>query len=383
MKKVYFPNLNGIRFIAAFLVVIHHIEQLKNLYGLPNYWGNKTVELIGGLGVTLFFVLSGFLITYMLFVEKGHVGTIDIKDFYVRRILRIWPLYFLIVALAFFVFPDFHQLDMPRWSKYITYEFTNKLILFAVFLPNAAILLYPPVPFASQLWSIGVEEQFYLIWPVFIKFFKKPLTVLLSVVFVYWIIKIILHNILQHNEAGSFYNKVLFLKNFLEYTRINCMAIGGLGAYLLYEKKSNFLNVFYTKITQLIIYFLMFILIGFGLNIPYLNNEIYSLLFIIIIVNLASNKHTIISINNTFFDYLGKISYGLYMYHPLAIVISIVFSLKIIETTSFHYNLNILVYFISIVTTVFISAFSYELFEKFFIKKKITFSKIVSGENAR
>lgn len=383
MKKVYFPNLNGIRFIAAFLVVIHHIEQLKNIYHLPNHWGNKTVGIIGGLGVTLFFVLSGFLITYMLFVEKSHVGTIDVKDFYIRRILRIWPLYFFIVILAFFVLPDFHQLDVPRLSQYIPYDFTNKLILFAVFLPNAALLLYPPVPFASQLWSIGVEEQFYLIWPVLIKFFKKPVFLLGSVVVIYWLLKIILHNVLQNQETGSLHDKTLFMNGFIEFTRINCMAIGGFGAYFLYTKNDYFLKFFYSNIVQVIVYFAVFILIGFGINIPYLNDEVYSLLFMIIIVNLASNKMTVISINNAIFDYLGKISYGLYMYHPLAIIIAIVLVIETTVGTAIYAYNNYLIYFFSIATTIFISAVSYELFEKFFIKKKVFFSRIISGENAR
>lgn len=383
MKKVYFPNLNGIRFIAAFLVVIHHIEQLKNLYGLPNYWSNKSVGIIGGLGVTLFFVLSGFLITYMLFVEKEHVGTIDVKGFYVRRILRIWPLYFFIIILAFFVLPNFNQLDMPIYSQYVPYEFTSKLLLFIAFLPNAVILLYPPVPFASQLWSIGVEEQFYLIWPVLIKIFKKPIFLLCSVVVIYWLIKIMIHNALQYQPSGSFHDKILFLKSFIEYTRINCMAIGGVGAYILYEKKYKILNFFYSNITQVIVYISVFMLIGFGISIPYLNDEIYSILFMLIILNLSSNKSTVISINNVIFDYLGKISYGLYMYHPLAIVFVIVMVIRTTSGTMFYSYSNFIIYFASISTTIFISSVSYELFEKFFIKKKISFSKIISGENAR
>lgn len=382
MKKVYFPNLNGIRFIAAFLVVIHHIEQLKNLYGLPNYWPNPSVKIIGGLGVTLFFVLSGFLITYMLFVEREHVGTIDVKGFYIRRVLRIWPLYFLIIILSFFILPAIHQLDMPIYSNYLPYEFTNKIIMFLVFLPNAATLLYPPVPFASQAWSIGVEEQFYLIWPVLVKLFKKPVFLLGSVIIIYWVIKILIYELLQNQAKGQLRNNIIFIKSFLEYTRINCMAIGGLGSYILFENKKYLLDFLYSKITQAVIYIAALLLIIYGITFNYLNDEIYSMLFMIIILNLSSNKSTIISIDNKIFDYLGKISYGLYMYHPLAIVIAIISVIKITEGTAIP-SQSALIYCLSIVTTIIISSVSYELFEKFFIKKKITFSKIVSGENAR
>ena len=78
-KSVYFENLNGLRFIAAFLVIIHHIEQLKSIMKLPNYWDNPMIKIFGGAGVILFFALSGFLITYLLYVEKEVTLTIDLK----------------------------------------------------------------------------------------------------------------------------------------------------------------------------------------------------------------------------------------------------------------------------------------------------------------
>src|SRR5262245_59932952 len=95
--RVYFPNLNGLRFIAALAVIIHHIEQQKADFCLPNSFGAAPIQLFGELGVVLFFVLSGFLLTYLLLEEEKTTATIGIRNFYIRRILRIWPLYFLII----------------------------------------------------------------------------------------------------------------------------------------------------------------------------------------------------------------------------------------------------------------------------------------------
>ena len=109
-KSIYFPNLNSIRFIAALLVIIHHIEQFKSVFNIyPNQMNNPVIGSFGPLGVRLFFVLSGFLITYLLFAEKEVSGTISITKFYIRRALRIWPLYYLIVLLAFFIVPYFFR----------------------------------------------------------------------------------------------------------------------------------------------------------------------------------------------------------------------------------------------------------------------------------
>ena len=72
MNKIYFPGLNGIRFLAAFGVVVHHIEQIKSLHGMPNLWTEPNVQRLGSLCVSLFFVLSGFLITYLLVEEQDN-----------------------------------------------------------------------------------------------------------------------------------------------------------------------------------------------------------------------------------------------------------------------------------------------------------------------
>ena len=89
LARVFFPNLNGLRFLAVLLVVVDHVEGIRSAYGLSNYWNVPAIPLLGQLGVDLFFVLSEFLITYLLLVEKQKLGTIDFRAFYPRRILRI------------------------------------------------------------------------------------------------------------------------------------------------------------------------------------------------------------------------------------------------------------------------------------------------------
>ena len=88
--KVYFPGLHGLRFFAALMVVFSHVELMKDYHGYPNlYAANLAVYESGRMGVTLFFVLSGFLISYLLLTEKKVARTIAVKKFYQRRILRI------------------------------------------------------------------------------------------------------------------------------------------------------------------------------------------------------------------------------------------------------------------------------------------------------
>ncbi|MDY3319034.1 acyltransferase [Riemerella anatipestifer] len=186
-NKVYFPNLNGIRAIAAFMVIIHHIGQFLGIFDMPNALDTKVIHFIGPLGVTLFFVLSGFLITYLLLAEEKSTGTIALKDFYIRRILRIWPLYYIIILASFFILPYIKILALPDgYWKPFSENFYFYLSLFLLFLPNIVLFRYGAVlPYGSQSWSVGVEEQFYLLWPILMKFVKNKVILIIGVIGLY------------------------------------------------------------------------------------------------------------------------------------------------------------------------------------------------------
>ena len=116
MKKkiLYFPGLHGLRCIAALMVIVTHIELFKARYGLPNiYHFNKD---FGVYGVDFFFVLSGFLITYLLFKEDDKFGFINLKFFYLRRIFRIWPLYYLLIIIVFLLVPLINYPIVPGYN---------------------------------------------------------------------------------------------------------------------------------------------------------------------------------------------------------------------------------------------------------------------------
>ena len=108
MTKIYFKGLAEIRALAAFFVIFHHIELYKHRDGLTSLYDTPLsyfIDALGKNGVYIFFVLSGFLITYLLLVEKKINTRINIRKFYFRRILRIWPLYYLIILISFTIIP--------------------------------------------------------------------------------------------------------------------------------------------------------------------------------------------------------------------------------------------------------------------------------------
>ncbi|MDU1889837.1 MAG: acyltransferase [Dysgonomonas sp.] len=366
-QTVYFPNLNALRFIAAFVVIVHHMEQIKAIWGI-SYHYEKTI-LAGPLGVTLFFVLSGYLITYLLLVEERNTNTISIKDFYVRRVLRIWPLYYIIIGLAFLVLhklPFFELVPIEHGEAFC-------LVLFLLFLPNVVPLFCGNLPYVSHTWSIGVEEQFYLIWPILMKFSKNKKYALFAVIIIYLGIKYILFPILNYYDLMNLF--LSGIQSVWNYFYIDCMAIGGLFALMLYEKH-KILKFLFSPFIKWGIPILTCILILYRFQLPVLHHEFYAVLFGIIILNMSANPKPPINLENKVLNYLGKISYGLYMYHPIAIVI-IVKSLASLSIYNFFLQL-----FLCTALTVLFASLSYHLIEKRFIKLKTRFSKVVSGENA-
>jgi peptidoglycan/LPS O-acetylase OafA/YrhL len=376
-SKIYFPNINGIRFIAAMMVIIHHIEQTKFDQNIPNAWKTlstthsfyycyPTIYIIGRLGVILFFVLSGFLITYLLLEENKRFDKIDIKKFYIRRILRIWPLYFLIIGLALFVLPHISTFS----SENIIYNYRYYL-LFSLFSPNIVWACMGNVPYASHTWSIGTEEQFYIIWPILVKLFKNKIVLLLFFILLLYLgIKVFLLS--SYSDIIPY---KVFISRFWTTFSIDCMAIGGIFAYLLFKKK-NILRFFLNNYTFYIILIVTLLLLKNGMYIPNYYYEIYAFLFGIIILNFAANKNIHFSLENSLFRFLGTISYGLYMYQPLCII----FCIKLL----FYFNIysNLALYILSISLTIFVASISYFYFEKFFISYKSKFTKITSGLKA-
>jgi peptidoglycan/LPS O-acetylase OafA/YrhL len=245
-QPVYFPNLNGVRFIAAFSVLIHHTEQIKFLMGLDNIYAHYFIKNLGKLGVGLFFVLSGFLITFLLLSEKQRRGDISTKDFYIRRILRIWPLYFIIVILGFFVFPAIPIFDEPLRSQYyFDADFFKRLPFFLLFLPNLGFVFFRSPYLCAQTWSVGVEEQFYAIWPWIIKSknpvrtFVNLLSIFLLLLSAFWFYVFKISDLSDITKQKIEDGMVLFFSQF----RILTMVIGGIGAYLVFAKKEKILKI--------------------------------------------------------------------------------------------------------------------------------------------
>ncbi len=375
-KNIYFSGLNGLRFFAALAVIVTHIELIKEQMEFPGlHSNNKLVFELGALGVVFFFVLSGFLITYLLLKEKEQTGSIDVKKFYYRRILRIWPLYFLIVALGFFVLPHFKFMELPFFSKLNSHLSILNLGLFLIMLPNLAFAVFRPLPHIGQLWSIGVEEQFYLIWPWVVKKSKNVLRTLFIIIASLIVIKIIILFFLRNDPQNP---NLLILKKFIAMLKIESMAIGGIGAWMVFKKKyfQKLLSNYFLIGAILCVLFLIYFMPDKIQDASFL---VYSVLFLIIIMNVSLNTNSVIKIENKAFIFLGNISYGLYMYHLIVVAAFIGFLKYIGFEVNNSIGSQVIVYSGIISLTILVSWLSYRYFESWFLKIKHKFTVVKSG----
>lgn len=376
--KVYFPGLNGLRFYAALAVIITHIELMKSKLGYSNIWNEPIIHQLGVKGVSFFFVLSGFLITYLLLIERQKTNEISLKHFYIRRILRIWPLYYFLFILGFFVFPNFDFFEIPFFTDSFKENYLWNFIFYLIIFPNLAFSIFNAVPLIGQSWSIGVEEQFYIIWPIILKF-KKTLTFkfLISILIFLIIIKTIV--LIAYFYFDSHLTQ--YIKNFAAMAKFENMIIGGIGALILKKNMESLLAVIKKPIVLIFsisfIFITMYVLPDFLLDGIHIIN---SFLFLIIIINVSSNPKSFLKLENRLYNLLGKISYGIYMYHLIVVFIVIQLFEKINLTNFDSIMPNVLLYIFTIGFTIFISYISYNLIEIKFLKMKTKYTKINSGK---
>jgi len=350
-KRVYFKNLNGIRAIAAFMVVINHLELLKFNNKIESFFILNGIANFGSLGVTIFFVLSGFLITSLVCIEKENTQKISVRKFYMRRVLRIWPLFFLILILgySYAVYFDSYSISTLKTSALYSVFFLTNVAMVLKLLPDVIL----------PIWSIGVEEQFYLVWPWLIKKinFNKLIYAMLALLFLFLFLKF-----------ASIVFHFTFLRDILFWTRFDCLITGGIIAVI---KFSDFKlkKLLVNKIAQNINLILLLIYTALALttNITVIHT-VYGGFVGILLLGLTEEKKVIpINLENKVLNYLGNISYGIYLYNFF--VVNIIFSFLSIRIGNIIL-FNVLYYVSCIIIIILLSSVSYYLYEKPFLRIK-------------
>jgi len=373
MKHKWFFNFDGFRFLAALIVVLAHIEAIKDRFHLPSL-SKKTPFFTHTppLAVIFFFVLSGFLITYLLLTEKltnEPTGKrINIARFYKKRILRIWPLYYVLILSVYFAFPFLSLFSYPGYNSNFLVEQHKGLLLFLFFCPNLSELLHGNILYLGQTWSLGVEEFSYLFFPLGLYVIPlKHTAKYIVLVFFLSITASLILPLLLTDERNTYESAFLFYSSrYLVYT----FALGALAAYnyMLFYKSSFVLKHRRSlKIISLLLFFAVVILLLEVITFSFFTNLFYAIMFSLLIFILSVSDTKIYLLNTKPFIYLGKISYSIYMLHPLVIVACL--KLFYFDTGNSFFN-TFLFDIITVVVTIMLSIVSYTYLEKPFLKMK-------------
>ena len=353
-NSIHLPGLNGLRAIAALSVMWGHTFQSD--FG---NWGITGFQLpVVADGVTLFFVISGFLITYLLLNEQEKSHRVSIPKFYMRRILRIWPIYYLYLIIALSV--------TALWSD-------SNIWYYIFFGANIPFILTMGIWPIVHYWSIGVEEQFYLFWPWIVKLTHgrnaRLLALAIGLCTLWLLCKWGIYLVWDTTTAYRFF----------AVTRFDCMMIGAIGAILYYTKAKWFNQLMSNRLLGLTCLLLLFFSLPWSGIIPApIRPQIIALLSLVCIMNQLYRP--IINFENRICDFVGKISYGIYIIHPL-----LIFLLSgLYRNCGIHLSdglATVLIYFLITLSTILIAWLSYRFYESPFLRLKNRFA-IVHSQNS-
>jgi peptidoglycan/LPS O-acetylase OafA/YrhL len=305
-SRRHFHTFDALRFFAFLKVFLLHLP--ITAFPVFNY-----LKSGGGIGVDFFFVLSGFLITYIILEEKSLTGKLNLRNFLIRRILRIWPLFYLMILVAFLTpyiislagLTSSNEGYQPNW------------LMSCLFLENYKMMFSHSEPNVSPLgvmWSLCVEEHFYIIWGVTLFFLpvkKVPILIVGALATGNITRAIYLHHSIGTADVFS---------------NIDYFAWGAIPAFLLITRGEKF-SAWIEKITYIVKIGVVMAVLGYVVvssNIHYafqynIEPVIFGILFSSLLMVIIPEKNGIKILDANILSKLGIFTYGLYVYHTIVL----------------------------------------------------------------
>jgi peptidoglycan/LPS O-acetylase OafA/YrhL len=368
--RFYRPELDVLRFCAFFLVFIHHHFSYVPAQYNPHLgrWfaiGVSTISAAATYGVDIFLALCSYLITELLLREKARTGTVDVKWFYIRRILRIWPLYFFFLALALAT-----NGLIPKERVSI-----KAVVAFLLFSGNWWMMSgLRAVSVINPLWSLSVQEQFYFAWPPLVKNLgERGLLIVAGVM-------LLVSNSMRLAIFWAHVGSERYIK-FNSFTRLDPIALGIIAAVLLRGRSPGLTN--FRRAFLFVTSFAMLWVAAVLLHSEADGTEPIHLLSVIGYPLVAlSSIGIVLSVLESVrpwyafkpLVYLGRISYGLYVFHLLGLKLADVVGARLSFGSHLIKGQGLLGFLLTLV----MAMISYHALEKPFLRMKERFAHVQS-----
>lgn len=356
--RLYFHTFNALRFFACFRIFLLHLPKPEG-----KQFFNTLIFDGGEIGVDFFFVLSGFLITYLLTYEKAQTGKINAKDYLLRRAFRIWPLYFAGVLIAYCNNYLSAHFNIGSGAGY-----TPNLFFSLTFLENYQMIFHDNFPNGAPLrvlWSVCVEEHFYMGW--LLLFLLIPARHFIKAAGALWVLGIGYRLWFHYQFPAKQYVDLDVI------SKLDYFCAGGIAGYLM-ATYSELIKQYLLRIHRVFRYGATIVVIAFFIAHHYIQMKLTGLLFPVVSACLFSILLLLIASSTTFihikeshiFSRLGKISYGFYVFHTVIILALLALAKKghiDVLSTSLYYGFALLAFLL----TTLVSWLSWNYFEAFFL----------------
>jgi peptidoglycan/LPS O-acetylase OafA/YrhL len=374
--RYYKPELDVLRLCAFLLVFFVHRLDLAPIDQEKYYWGHH-ISLVGNYGVPLFFFLSAFLITELLNKEQQEFGSISVKSFYIRRILRIWPLYF-----VFFFGMVLLTSTTSVFGKTIPID---AQLAFTFFSGNWYITFYKWQSYCiNPLWSVSVEEQLYILLPLVIFFTGKrglKFFSFFALLLAYAVIAYYAQNPVK-GFSGQWTNSFVQFQFFAAGILVSVYLKG-------WQPKWNFAIRILLFLSGFFCWLIASIVCEVNADAPHLATMVQSISgWLLILVGVICFFLSLYGAPAKYMPktlvYLGRISYGMYVVHIT--MLWIIFSILKNELAAFSEKIGLYEWknevgvLIALMATITFATLSYKFFEKPFLKLKKRFTLIPSRD---
>ncbi len=366
-RSTYFQNLDALRLFTFIVVFLRHGFFTNNhlIAESETYKGLHEIFAFAFMGLDLFSVLSSFLITWLILEEYKDSKNFNMKNFFMRRILRIWPLYFVILVIAYLLLPliaGYFNQPLPELppAQWFVFFVANYYVAYV----NEDFLF-----FLVFLWFISIEEQFYLVWAFVMKFLKNHIPwVAAAFVGIYLAFKYIYYG----TPIPSFYDTLNYLPDF---------AAGAMLAWSAFNKNKAFQwlqsiprsgwRLFYLFFALIVVFYRQ---IFSNLDVDHFKHIVLSIVFSMIIFDQCFNNTPLFRAGRfKLINYLGRLNFGLYCWHGVVITL-IKKGMEISGHQDSPLDVYLLYPLISLLLSLGLAVISYEFYEKRFLKLKQYFS---------